>query len=54
MAATVEDLARRLTPIADSYQASHRDDLVGDLLEVERALNNARRRLSRLAATPGA
>jgi len=54
MAATIEELIRRLTPIADTYQAAHRDDLVGDVQEVERALNGAYRRLNRLATTPGA
>ena len=54
LAATVEDVARRLSPIAETYQAGQRDDLVGDLLEVERALTTALRRLNRLASTPGA
>jgi hypothetical protein len=54
MAATIEELIRRLTPIADAYTAAHRDDLVTDVQEVERALNGAFRRLNRLATTPGA
>ena len=54
MAATIEELIHRLTPIADAYAAAQRDDLVSDVQEVERALNSAFRRLNRLAATPGA
>jgi hypothetical protein len=54
MAATLEELIRRLTPISDAYQAAHREDLVGDVQVVERALTGAFRRLNRLATTPGA
>jgi hypothetical protein len=49
MAATVEELVRRLGPIAEDFDAGDRDDLVSELLEVERALTGALRRLSRLA-----
>lgn len=54
MAATVDELTHRLGPIADVYQASHRDDLVSEVLEVERALTGALRRLNRLASSAGA
>jgi hypothetical protein len=54
MAATIEELIHRLTPIADAYGTAQRDDLVSDVQEVERALNSAFRRLNRLATTPGA
>ena len=53
MAATLEELTRRLGPIADQYQAEQRDDLVSELQEVERVLGGALRRLTRLAATVG-
>jgi hypothetical protein len=54
MASTVEDLTRRLEPIAEAYRGGHRDDLVAAVHEVERALTAALRRLNHLAATPGA
>lgn len=54
MAATVEELTRRLGPIADTYGRSHRDDLVSEVHEVERTLNGALRRLNRLATAQGA
>ena len=54
IAATVEDLNGRLGAIASVYDAAHRDDLVGELHEVERSLRAALRRLQRLAATDGA
>jgi hypothetical protein len=50
MAATVDDLTGRLGPIADAFEAAHRDDLVAEVHEVERALDSARRRLLRLVA----
>jgi len=53
MAASVEELTRRLGPIADLYDRSHREDLVSEVHEVERALNGALRRLNRLVASPG-
>ena len=53
MAATVDDLTVRLGPIADAYEAAHRDDLVAEVHEVERVLDSARRRLRRLAAADG-
>ena len=54
MATTVEELTTRLAAVADHYQAAHRDDLVADLHEIERALNAAARRLNRLAGADGA
>jgi hypothetical protein len=50
MAATVDELTVRLGPIAGTYQAAHREDLVAEVHEVERALATARRRLNRLIA----
>ncbi len=54
MAATIEELTARLGPIADTYAAAHRDDLVAEAHEIERLLGGALRRMHRLAATPGA
>lgn len=51
MAATVEELMRRLLPIAEHYRAADRDDLVSGVEEVERALGGALRRLNRLVLT---
>jgi hypothetical protein len=53
MAATVDDLTDRLGPIAEDFAAAHREDLVAEVREVERALDSARRRLRRLAAADG-
>ncbi|GAC1533586.1 MAG: hypothetical protein NVS3B12_13200 [Acidimicrobiales bacterium] len=54
MAASVEELTRRLGPIADTYDGAHREDLVSEIHEVERALRGALRRLNRLASAEGA
>jgi hypothetical protein len=54
MAATVDDLAVRLGSIAATYEAAHRDDLVAEVQEIERALDSAQRRLRRLIAADGA
>ena len=54
MAATLDDLVRRLGAIADAYEAAHREDLMHEVHEVERMLTAGLRRLNRLAATPGA
>jgi hypothetical protein len=54
LAATVEELIHRLTPIADTYEHGQRDDLAGAVREIERSLGAALRRLNRLAASPGA
>ncbi len=53
MGATVEDLAVRLRTIAAGYQTAHRDDLVAEVHEVERALETAARRIRRLLAAEG-
>ena len=44
----LDELLHRLSGIADSLEGSERDDLTAELLEVERALGAARRRLHRL------
>lgn len=49
MATTVEDLISRLGPIGEAYRRESRDDLVSDVLEAERTLGGAVRRLRRLA-----
>jgi hypothetical protein len=54
MAETVGELTHRLSRIAEAYGAGHRDDLVGEVHEVERSLTAALRRLNRLALAPGA
>ena len=54
MAATVDDLTVRLGSIAGTYEAAHRDDLVSEVQEIERALDSAQRRLRRLMAADGA
>lgn len=54
MASTVEDLAHRLEPIAETYRSGHRDDLVAAVHEVQRSLEAAHRRLTHLAAAQGA
>jgi hypothetical protein len=54
MAATVEDLVNRLGRIGGTYEEAHRDDLVADVQEAERALQAALRRLNRLSGSAGA
>ena len=54
MSATVEELTRRLRSIAESYEASHREDLVSEVHEIERSLEGAGRRILRLVAAEGA
>jgi len=49
LAATVEEVVRRLGPLADAYAVAHRDDVVSEVHEVERSLTSALRRLNRLA-----
>ena len=48
VATALEDLATRITGIADGYAADRRDDVAAELYEVERALVGARRRLARV------
>jgi len=50
MATAVEELARRVTALADGYRAARRDDLAGELDKAERALVGARRNLDRVVA----
>jgi len=54
LAATVEELVRRLDTLAEAYDAARRDDLVSEVHEVERNLTAALRRLARLSTAPGA
>jgi hypothetical protein len=48
LSTAVDELLRRLTGIADGLEGTERDDLTAELLEVERALGTAQRRLHRL------
>jgi hypothetical protein len=54
LGATVEELTRRMQVIAGSYEADHRDDLVAEVHEIERALEGAARRIRRLVSSEGA
>ena len=54
MAATLEELSRRLASIAGDYQEAKREDLAGELYEAERALSGAVRRVNRVASARGA
>jgi Mg2+ and Co2+ transporter CorA len=42
----LDDLTLRITALADSYQASPREDVAADLYEVERSLKTGARRLA--------
>jgi hypothetical protein len=44
----LDDITKRLDSMVDSLVGVERDNLAGDLVEVERALNTARRRLAKL------
>ena len=44
----VEELTKRVTDIADRCAADKQDDLASDLYKVERALEDAGRRLTRM------
>ena len=44
----LDDITRRLDGMLDALTGVERDNLATDLIEVERALNTARRRLSKL------
>lgn len=48
LATALEELAGRLTAIADAYAEARRDDLATELYGVERALNGAQRGLARV------
>jgi hypothetical protein len=44
----LDDITKRLDSMLDSLAGVERDNLAADLVEVERALNTARRRLAKL------
>ena len=48
LATALDDLARRVTTIAETYAATRRDDLATELYQVERALAGASRSLARV------
>lgn len=48
LATALDDLAKRISAIADTYAGARRDDLATELYQVERALAGARRGLSRV------
>jgi len=48
LATALDDVAERVTAIAESYAGARRDDLATELYQVERALAGARRRLARV------
>jgi hypothetical protein len=43
----LDDLTARVVAAADRYRGDRRDDVAGDLYEVERALRTASRRLAK-------
>jgi hypothetical protein len=44
----LDDITKRLDSMLDALVGVERDNLASDLVEVERALNTARRRLAKL------
>lgn len=50
LSTAIDELTQRITSLADSYQASPREDVASDLYEVERNLQAAARRLKTLLA----
>jgi len=50
IAASLDQIARRVTTLADAATAAKRDGVASDLIAVERALLGAVRRLDRLLA----
>ena len=48
LATQLEELTRRVVAIADGYAAARREDVAHELYTVERNLNTAHRRLSKL------
>lgn len=48
LATALDDVAERVTAIAESYASARRDDLATELYQVERALAAARRGLNRV------
>ena len=51
MAAALDELAKRIESLAAEYHEAKRDDLAGELYEVERALAGAVRRVQRVAGS---
>ena len=51
MATALDDLASRLTALAEASAGTDDDWVAKELYEVERALGEARRRLAKLTAT---
>lgn len=49
LSASLDDLCRRVTAIANRFAAAKRDDVATELYAVERAVAGAQRRLSHLA-----
>lgn len=47
----LEELTRRITSIADSYQSGRREDVAGELYQVERSLLAGARKLGRIIDT---
>lgn len=48
LATALDELARRVTAIAERYAGARRDDLATELYQVERALAGARRGLAKV------
>jgi hypothetical protein len=48
VSSALDELTRRVTAIAEGYQAARREDLASDLFSVEGLLDTARRRLDKL------
>ena len=48
IATALEELTRRITELADTYQRTANEQLAIELYEIERALQQAARRLERL------
>ena len=53
IASSLEQIARRVTTLADAALAAKRDEVGADLIAVERALFSAVKRLERLLASKG-
>lgn len=49
LTASLDELTRRVTALAEGARGTHQDDLAADLFAVERSLTGALRRLSHLA-----
>ena len=49
LATALDELTKRITNMADEAASQQRQDVASDLFEVERALANAARRLSKIA-----